>query len=484
MTGIHLKAYEDELCYSLFARYYLHSGYLTYRSAAEDLYINPNAKPNIELCNLLTPLCQDQFGSPAAFICEHTIFNYYNAFLPPEKQAAVWNMALAMDIKKLSNALPIPKSKYVRYLRYCPVCVSEDRCQYGEAYWHRSHQLYGISVCHKHGCRLLDSDNPISSNGSPALITAEESIADLPNSVEMADSIEIRLAKYAAAILNTYATSQTPIGDYLHYRLRGTKYLSARGAKRYVATMANDLCEYYKNVDLLGFGQDWQLEKIFNNQRFNSFEICLVGLFLGISPDELIFHNNVCNEKCEVGEFDKKVAALNQQGLNYRQIAKTLGMSYDYCKAIGNGRRGKYHYLSGCHKEMRKCTDWQALDRQMLPSVKKLVNEMMQLGDTRPQKVSIGRVERLVGLKEAQLTKLNACTAYIQSHTISQEEFWAFTIAWAIYKLKKEQQPIHPTNIYNEINIRKRDIKRAFPYLYKFLDYNIVAEIAAAFQIA
>ena len=116
MTGIHLKAYEDELCYSLFARYYLHSGYLTYRSAAEDLYINPNAKPNIELCNLLTPLCQDQFGTPATFICEHTIFNYYNAFLPPEKQTAVWNMALAMDIKKLSNTLPIPKSKYIRYL--------------------------------------------------------------------------------------------------------------------------------------------------------------------------------------------------------------------------------------------------------------------------------------------------------------------------------------------------------------------------------
>ena len=342
MTGVYLNAYEDELCYSVFARYFIQRGYLVYRSVAEDLFVNPNAKPNIELCNLLTDQCQNQLGAMEHFILEHSLFNYYRAFLSREKQSAVWDMAMAMDIKKLSNALPLPKSKYIRYLRYCPVCVSEDRCQYGEAYWHRSHQLYGISVCHKHGCRLLDSDTPITSNGSPALITAEESISDLPCPLEMADSIEIRLAKYAATILATPATSHAPIGDYLHHRLRGTKYLSVRGAKRYVATLTNDFCEYYKDLDLLGFNKEWQMEKMFNNQRFNPFEICLVGMYLDISPSEVVKRNMVCINDV-VGEFDRKVIQLKQQGLNYRQISNKLGMSYDYCKSIGNGTRDKYH---------------------------------------------------------------------------------------------------------------------------------------------
>ena len=251
-----------------------------------------------------------------------------------------------------------------------------------------------------------------------------------------------------------------------------------------MAALANDLCQYYSSMDLLGFGQSWQLEKIFNNQRMNCFEICLVGMFLGISPDELIRRNKVCNEMCGVNVFDKKVVALNQQGYNYRQIAKTLGMSYDYCKAIGNGTRGKYRYPSSSDSKYRKCTDWQAIDRQMLPSVKKLVNDMMRFSDMRPQKVSLGRIERLLGLKEAQLSMLPACTKYIQDHTITQEEFWAFTIAWAIEKLKKERQPIHLTNIYNYTNIRKKDLKKAIRYLGKYLDSSTIEEVKAIIQIA
>ena len=483
MTNVDIKAYDDELCYSVFARYFVRSGYLSFRSVAEDLFTNPKAKPNIELCNHLTDAWQSQLFPVEQFVLDHSMFRYYGAFLSPKKQSEVWNMAKAMDIKQLANCLPIPKSKYTRNLRYCPECANEDRSKYGETYWHRAHQLYGISVCHKHGYRLLDSKIPISSNGAPALITAEESISDICYSEEMAENIEIALAKYATAILSISSPSQTTIGDYLHHRLRDTKYLSVRGAKRYVAAMANDLCQYYSSMDLLGFGQSWQLEKIFNNQRVNCFEICLVGMFLGISPDELIRRETI-NDYDMVGDFDKKVAAMNQLGFNYRQIAKTLGMSYDYCKAIGNGTRGKYRYPSSCDGKYRKCTDWQALDRQMLPSVKKLVNDMMRFGDTRPQKVSLGRIERLLGLKEAQLTKLPACTKYVQDHTITQEDFWAFTIAWAIEKLKKERQPIHLTNIYNYTNIRKKDLKKAIQYLGKYLDSSTIEELKAIIQIS
>ncbi|MFD2114258.1 TniQ family protein [Paenibacillus yanchengensis] len=43
-------------------------------------------------------------------------------------------------------------------LKFCPKCIVEDEEGYGEAYWHRSHQAFGVSVCYKHMCRLVDSD--------------------------------------------------------------------------------------------------------------------------------------------------------------------------------------------------------------------------------------------------------------------------------------------------------------------------------------
>lgn len=44
-----------------------------------------------------------------------------------------------------------------RFLRLCPECTLEDNSIYGEPYWHRSHQIYGINLCHKHGLILVET---------------------------------------------------------------------------------------------------------------------------------------------------------------------------------------------------------------------------------------------------------------------------------------------------------------------------------------
>ena len=46
--------YPDELIYSLFARYYVKSGYMGYASAAEDLFANKTTHPDIEFINRLS----------------------------------------------------------------------------------------------------------------------------------------------------------------------------------------------------------------------------------------------------------------------------------------------------------------------------------------------------------------------------------------------------------------------------------------------
>ena len=54
MIAFFPEPYPDELLYSLFARYYVRSGYPIYRSAAEDLYQDVNISPDMEFINPLT----------------------------------------------------------------------------------------------------------------------------------------------------------------------------------------------------------------------------------------------------------------------------------------------------------------------------------------------------------------------------------------------------------------------------------------------
>lgn len=58
-------------------------------------------------------------------------------------------------------------------LHCCPMCVGEEMEKLGVAYWHRSHQLHGVKVCHQHGCDLIAAcpycDAPINRQGSMSL---------------------------------------------------------------------------------------------------------------------------------------------------------------------------------------------------------------------------------------------------------------------------------------------------------------------------
>lgn len=42
-----------------------------------------------------------------------------------------------------------------RNFQCCPICVQEEIGRLGTAYWHKSHQLDGVVVCHRHGCNLI-----------------------------------------------------------------------------------------------------------------------------------------------------------------------------------------------------------------------------------------------------------------------------------------------------------------------------------------
>lgn len=332
--------YPDELLYSQLARYYVKSGYLSYRHVAEDLLDKRTVKPNIEFINRYTPeafymiTCNMPFES---VIMHHTMFPYYIRFLSKERRSKAMQLMLNMD-EKYGHALCLQKRRVTRYLRYCPMCATEDRIEYGETYWHRSHQMQENRVCAKHRCMLKNTNILISSKPAPAFLAAEETISQT-NTVLMANNeLECNVADYVTAVFQSEVDMDTDIsvGAFLHSKLEYSKYVSLRGEQRNVALLHQDFLEYYKMLPYKQFSELWQLQKVLNSKRSNCYEICMVAMFLGISVEELT-HMQL-PEKTQYNLFDENVKALHDQGLNYKEIATQLGASYDVVKSIGEGR--------------------------------------------------------------------------------------------------------------------------------------------------
>jgi len=332
--------YPDELLYSLLSRYYVNAGYMVYTHAAQDILEKKTAKPNIEFINKYTTEMKHLItqGKPFEEVIEkHTMFPYYVRFLNLERRRKAMQLMLEMD-EKYCDALCFPKRSIARYVRYCPLCAEEDREMYGETYWHRNHQIFGCEVCAKHCCKLISTNIAISSVPTPAFLSAEETVPQRKNVTIVKNTVECQLAKYVIAVFQAEVdmTTDIPIGVFLHSKLEYTKYVSRRGEQRNLKLLHQEFTEYYKTLPYCQFTECWQLQKVFNNRRFNCYEICMLAMFLGISVEELT-HMKL-PEKAQYQMFDVAVKELHNTGLNYMQIAEKMDASYNVVKPVGEGR--------------------------------------------------------------------------------------------------------------------------------------------------
>ena len=280
--GYFPQIYPDELIYSVLARFYVHSGYPAYTFCAEDIFLNKRVRPDMEFLNVMQPeilesLCKKM--SMAELIEKHTMFPYYARFLPYERRNRAFEALCSMG-GDYNNLLAIPKQKNGehRYLRYCPLCTEEDRTLYGESYWHRSHQLTGMGICPVHGCRLISSPVIMSSKASPNLVTAEQEIKEI--GVAYGNEIEKQLAGYVGAVYQSDMDMGNPVavGQFLHSEMSGTEYLSVRGEQRNIQKFYDDFMAFYKELPVQGITEMYQMQKVFNNYRFNCFEVCQICL--------------------------------------------------------------------------------------------------------------------------------------------------------------------------------------------------------------
>ncbi|MCM1220072.1 MAG: TniQ family protein [Lachnospiraceae bacterium] len=476
-------AYDDELLYSQLARFYTSSGYMAYTYAAEELFLSKIVRPDMEFVNAYTPDAVKAITRDMPMeevIQKHTMFPYYGRFLPKERREKAFR-ALVDMAGNYHNLLPIPNRKggSDKCLRYCPMCAAQDREQHGEAYWHRIHQMIGIHVCPIHRCSIKDTNVIISGKAAPSLKTAEEIIPPGEIPVFTDNELEIRVAEYMTAIFQADIDmdSTATAGAFLHSRMANTKYRSVRGEQRNMALFYAEFTEFYKELPDNWFTELWQIQKVLTDDRINFFEICLVALFLNIPADDLI-HMEL-PEKSQQELFDEEVYRLHEQGLKYPAIAKALNASYVIVKAIGERRYGTYHQPPKTPlKSGAKPQNWQQIDDDTLPLVREAIRQLQGDGTTRPKKVTVFTVERMLHLSSKKISlHLPKCLAEIQKHEESQQQYWAREVTWAVRQVMASGGAVTWRRVRDLTNMRRRDYESCLPYICDYADEELIVQL-------
>jgi len=155
MLGYFPDPYPDELFYSICARFAEAMHYSSKHSVILELFGNIHPATiefPLGLDYLAASLPSDDCYSADSLIEEHTLLPFYGPFLSPERLLILrktmhGNNGIAMSRRFRFTGSSI---RPLGHLRLCPQCVIEDRGRFGEAYWHRVHQIPVVLVCPIH----------------------------------------------------------------------------------------------------------------------------------------------------------------------------------------------------------------------------------------------------------------------------------------------------------------------------------------------
>lgn len=457
--------YDDELCYSWFARYYCHSGYPAYGYVLDDLFGKRTIHFSAEFISSIFDEDAKQIINDIIplkkLILNHTMFPIAR-FMNHVRMQKAMELMLRQE-GKVNDLLPVPKSINLRYLQYCPCCVAEQREEVGEAFWTRAANINGLEICAKHKCRLKKSDIALSSKQSPRLHIAEQMIEDIePEFVN--DGLELQFTKYLTDVFQSPVDFENCVSmsDFLKSKLEGTRYLSVSGKQRNISLFYNEFMAFYSDLPDKGITELAQMQKIFTGYRFGLYEICQIAFFLGIKAEELTAP--ILPEESQEKLFIKEAAKLKAEGKSAKQIGRMLGIDHhSILNAVRTKEKTRHDYSvrKGISKE-----DWDRLDNEIYPRVREACRTIYN-GEP-PNKVTQNAVERMMGMPTGRIRYLRQCANEVKRYEETQETYWARKIVWQYRKLKSDKVNINYNRLCRPINLRKQNLLSSFPFLHLF----------------
>ena len=392
------ELYPDELVYSWFCRLYIHGGYLTHKAALTDLFEKRSCNPSKEFIGYLNADAKMIISKAIPInklIAEHTMFPQYARFIPSDKKIAALRLLGEGSTDPHHVFTILIRNPNSEWMRYCPLCASEDREKYGETYWHRSHQIRNINLCPKHKCHLINSPVSIKNESAFSFYPAQTTVKD-DDIIYSQNELEHRFTDYCTELVASPISFQksAPIRSITYQAMKDTPYMKSTGRSRYTTRFYEDITDFYISINLQNPISFSQIQRALLGELTEFTTITQIAFFLGISVEELLNPNLSDDEIKE--EYDS----------HYMRVASPV--------------------------------NWEQLDDDTAPVLEKLAYDIYNGVNGRPDRVSEKMVCRELGLLQHQIENLPKSSAILKRYAEPYGSAWARRIIWAYDKLLVE----------------------------------------------
>lgn len=431
------EIYPDELIYSWLSRYFVYSGCTNNRMLLSQLLYSKSNNPSIEFIGHLNEAAEQQITQAYSMddlILNHTMFPQYARFMPANKRdVALAELKRYCDPHKVFTILP--RNDRELWLKYCPLCVAEDRKKYGETYWHRVHQVRNMLICPTHRCKLVNSEVDIRSEKIFAFNPAEVVI----NNVDpiLVDNMEqIKFAKYTSDLFNMdiVNNNESNIKAAIYNAITKTKYM--KGKHRKMAQFSEDLQSYFMEIGMNTIVSIYQIQKVILKESNEFTAICQIAYFLNINPTELL----------------------------ESEVAEEIVM-----------QERKSHYIKN-----HAIADWEKFDIENVVRFEEFCKGVYDGSGNdsgRPERVSEKMIYKFLGITSYGFKNMPRCMTVYERYAESYEESWARKIVWAYNKLKKENTTIYWSHLRKLSGVKKESYQKTIPFLERYTDRETYTDI-------
>lgn len=476
--------YEDELLYSIIARYHRLSGNILMRTSLQDLFGSGNVCSSVILPGKIGYLAnQIPYGSISAgnLLLKYTLFPYYSAFQSQHIINDVLNWENGKNNSAIFQKLGIWGSviKQPEYLRYCPQCYLEDIQLYCESYWRKLHQTPGVLVCPKHGCQLMNSTISYCSRDShdyfsmnieylfPAQVPPTLTESDVEKATLISRDLEWLYANYDL-VRSTFCKQGSFRWVYL--KLLSEKGLATPHASLYLEKLTYEFKKYYGDdlLNIWGVNFDTSMSKIWiasmcrNTQRsFQPLRHVLLAQFLCGSLKEFISYAQNLDSNVVIKPYFYHDPENMENKLNtYRCRWETTCARYpnkcqnDIRKLIPAVYTWLFRHDNVWIKEHspkkaespinRTYIDWEEKDNKLSKEVLQTTKTLLHLSG-KPVWITtrkIGNTLGCYGILEKHIQQLPKTQKSLECVTETREQYQFRRINWAISELEKNNEPI------------------------------------------
>lgn len=266
--------YEDELIYSVVARFRQAWGYLHRGEHHKFLSIPRGSRIRAESIRQIINYCSSPglhgLRNPLYVAQNHSLLPYFLCFYSKEvRQACVRALAGAGECNKTVTSFRYRATGTCPFMRFCPCCQKDDMMRYGETYWRRAHQLPSVVVCLKHGVLLYRTSIPTCLFSCTDFIAAHPqcciSSRKTREEYVISETTSFDIAERSVPLLDKRLGRPADISIEGYRRLaRAAGYRSSNGNVAY-NTITNDLSAFLRGSSCFNAersGLDWHRKAI------------------------------------------------------------------------------------------------------------------------------------------------------------------------------------------------------------------------------